>query len=79
MGLDGGSGGLGLGVLVLYFSLDLGDEIRLSSEEQRMVVVVVIFVAFFGKTVHVELADERVEVAVLEVEGKHDRGETVLV
>ena len=37
-----------------------------------MVVVVVVFVTFFGEAVHVQLPDEGVEIAVLEVEGKHD-------
>jgi hypothetical protein len=76
--LNGGGGGsIFFGCLVLHLSLYFWNQVRLSLQEEWVVVVVEIFAAFFGEAVHVELPDERVQVAVLEVEGKDYLGESL--
>ena len=79
MCFDGGVGGpVIFGYFVLYFSLNLGDEVRFSFTEKRVVVVVVVFVSFFGEAIHVELSDEGMHVPMLEVLRKHNVYKTIL-
>lgn len=67
--LDGGGGGLAvLGEFVLDPPLDVADEFGAPAEEAGVVVVVAVATAALGETVHVELPDVGVHVAVLEVD-----------
>jgi len=56
---------------MLNFSLNFRYELWLSFNKRRMMVVVHVFVAFFGETVHIELSNKGMKVSMFEVDRKN--------
>jgi hypothetical protein len=69
---DGGLPGV-LAALILNFSLNFRNQLGLVLPKHGVEVVILVSIPFFREAVHVELTDEGVHVAVLEVDGEDDR------